>query len=492
MIDHSTLLRRDAYINGAWVAADSSATLNVYNPATGALVGTVPDMTQSDTRNAIDAAARALPLWSALSAKERGRYLKEWARLIVANADTISVILTAEQGKPLADARNEVIFAASFVEWFAEEGKRTYGEVIPAPGHDMRYLVQKEPVGVCAGITPWNLPCAMVTRKAAPALAAGCTMVLKPAEHTPLTALALAALAEQAGIPPGVLNIVTASRANAAFVGTELATNRAVAKVSFTGSTRVGKHLIAQCADTVKRTSMELGGNSPFIVMADADLGVAVAAAMFAKFRNAGQTCIAPNRFFVHASVLDEFVARLQTAIRGLRLGDGAMPGTTLGPLISEEAVAKVQSHVDDARSKGAQLLLGGQRTAGAGCFFEPTLLVGVGPDMLMSQDETFGPVVGISVFSQEEKLLQAVNATRLGLAAYLFSSSASAIHRVSRKIEAGIVGVNTGMIATEVAPFGGYKESGIGREGARDGINEFLETKFICEAFPAGDRETL
>lgn len=486
MSNRETLLKSSAYIDGQWTNARSAEVLEVHNPATGVLVGTVPDMNELDTRIAIEAASRALPAWSALAAKERALHLKDWARLINANVDALAQILTAEQGKPLLDARNEVTFAASFVEWFAEEGKRAYGETIPAPRPDMRYVVQKEPVGVCAGITPWNLPCAMVTRKAAPALAAGCTMVLKPAEHTPLTALALAALAEQAGIPAGVLNIVTASRANASLVGAELTSNPMVAKVSFTGSTRVGKNLMAQCAHTVKRTSMELGGNSPFIVMADANIETAVEAAMFAKFRNAGQTCIAPNRFFIHVSVLEAFLTLLETRMQTLMVGDGTEPGTTLGPLISDDAVKKVQTHIEDALDKGAKLLRGGEKPLGPGCFFTPTLLVNVKPDMLMSQDETFGPVVGICAFSDEEELLKMVNDTRLGLAAYLFSSNASVIHRISRRIEAGIVGVNTGMIATEVAPFGGYKESGVGREGARQGIDEFLETKFICEAFPS------
>ena len=485
MSNHDSLLKSKAYIGGRWRDAGSGATLDVHNPATGELVGVVPDMDETDARDAIEAASQAFPAWSALSAKERGACLTEWARLINANRDEIASILTAEQGKPTMDARNEVSFAASFVDWFAEEGKRTYGEVIPAPRGDMRYVVQKEPVGVCAGITPWNLPCAMVTRKAAPALAAGCSMVLKPAEHTPLTALALAALADEAGIPHGVLNVVTAGRAHASAIGAELTSNHAVAKVSFTGSTRVGKQLMAQCADTVKRVSLELGGNSPFIVMADADLETAVTAAMFAKFRNAGQTCIAPNRFFVHESVLDDFLSRLQNAIQCLVMGNGASPGTTLGPLISAQAVAKVQAHVDDALAKGAQLRLGGRKRNDEGSFFEPTLLEGVTPEMLMSQDETFGPVVGVSAFSGEQELLKSVNATRLGLAAYLFSTNTAVVHRVTRGIEAGIVGVNTGMIATEVAPFGGYKESGLGREGARQGIDEFLETKFICEAFP-------
>ncbi|HLU20567.1 MAG TPA: NAD-dependent succinate-semialdehyde dehydrogenase [Pusillimonas sp.] len=486
MKSHISMLKDQAYIDGQWVDAISKETFTVLNPSNGQVVGIVPDMNAQDANAAIVAAQRALPSWSAKSAKERSVILREWARLIVSHQDELAGILTAEQGKPIADARNEILFSASFVDWFAEEGKRTYGEVIPAPRSDMRYLVQKEPVGVCAGITPWNLPCAMVTRKAAPALAAGCTMVLKPAEHTPLTAVALMVLAERAGLPAGVLNIITASRANAASIGNELTSNPVVAKVSFTGSTKVGKHLTALCADSLKRVSMELGGNSPFIVMPDADLPTAVASAMFAKFRNAGQTCIAPNRFFVHESVHDEFVRALMQAMSGLVLGDGASPGTNLGPLISDDALKKVQAHVDNAVSNGATLVLGGRRHGNVGSFFEPTLLTGVTSDMLMSCEETFGPVVGVIKFSDEHQLLHDVNSTRLGLAAYLFSSNPTVIHRISGRIEAGIVGINTGMIATEVAPFGGYKESGLGREGARQGIDEFMETKFICEAFPA------
>lgn len=480
-----------AYIDGQWVQSESGERLSVTNPATLEEVGTVPDMGQNDTQKAIQAAHRAFPEWSSKTAKEREQVLKEWARLIRLNAPALAVLLTREQGKPLLDARNEVMFAASFVEWFAEEAKRTYGEVIPPAHAGMRFMVQKEPVGVCAGITPWNLPSAMVTRKAAPALAAGCTMVLKPAEHTPLSALALAALSEQAGIPAGVFNVITSSRKNAAEIGAELTSNPTVAKVSFTGSTQVGKILIGQCAESVKRVSMELGGNSPFIVMHDADLKTAIQAAVFAKFRNAGQTCIAPNRFFVHESVCHEFVQGLSQAMQGLKWGDGAQEGINLGPLISAQAVEKVERHVDDALNKGATLVCGGERPKGPGYFFEPTLLTGVTPEMFMTQEETFGPVIGVSVFSREEDLLKQVNNTRMGLAAYLFSSSAARIQRLSRHLEAGIVGVNTGLIATEVAPFGGYKESGLGREGARQGIDEFMETKFICEAFvDEGDEE--
>lgn len=481
-----SLMRESAYVGGQWVQAISSRRFEVRNPASEEIIGSVPDMDEQDVRLAIREAAQAHGAWSRMPARERGRLLKKWAALMMANQDELAELLTTEQGKPLADARNEVAFAAAFVEWFAEEGRRVYGEVIPSPSHDVRYVAVREPVGVAAGITPWNLPCAMVTRKAAPALAAGCAMVLKPAEDTPYSALALAELAGQAGIPPGVLNIVTASRANAASIGTELATNTGVAKLSFTGSTAVGKRLIAQCADTVKRVSMELGGNSPFIVMADADLDVAVAAAMFAKFRNAGQTCIAPNRFFVAEAVRESFTRKLAEAMSRLVSGNGLRPGVDMGPLISEQALKKVQAHVADAQAQGAQLLLGGKRSADVGYFFEPTLLSGIEADMLMAREETFGPVVGIATFSSEAELLEKANATRLGLAAYLFSTSPAAIHRLSRGLEAGIVGVNTGAIATEVAPFGGYKESGLGREGARQGIEEFIETKFICESFAA------
>ncbi|CAM5526291.1 NAD-dependent succinate-semialdehyde dehydrogenase [Eoetvoesiella caeni] len=482
----SALHKDRAYVGGEWVGAISGAVFEVINPSSGEVISTVPDMDDADVRLAIERAHAAFPEWAARTAKERERPLKTWAKLIAENVEGLAAILTSEQGKPLADARNEVLFAATFVEWFAEEGKRAYGETIPASQRDVRFLVVKEPVGVCAGITPWNLPSAMVTRKAAPALAAGCTMVLKPAESTPLSALALAALAEQAGIPAGVLNVVTANRGNARMVGQEMTSSPLVGKLSFTGSTAVGKQLIAQCASTVKRVSMELGGNSPFIVMADANLDVAVSAAIFAKFRNSGQTCIAPNRFFVHADVHDEFVSRLLRSIAKLQVGDGFKAGVSLGPLINEAAVDKVQTHIHDALKRGATLVAGGDRMPGTGHFFEPTLLTGISPQMLMSVEETFGPVVGVAKFLTEQELIAQANATRLGLAAYLFGSNAACIQRISRQLQAGIVGVNTGAIATEVAPFGGYKESGLGQEGARQGLNEFMETKFICEAFIA------
>ena len=479
-----SLLRERALVAGEWIAADGGVTFDVNDPATGQRLARAARCGATETERAVLAAERAFPEWAARSAKEREAPLKQWARLIVENVEDLAAILTAEQGKPLQDARNEVIFAASFVEWFAEEGKRTYGEVIPAARRDVSFTTVQEPIGVAAGITPWNLPCAMVTRKAAPALAAGCTMVLKPAEDTPLTALALGALALRAGIPPGVFNIVTSDRLGSQSIGEVMTSHPGIGKLSFTGSTAVGKKLAAACASTMKRVSLELGGNSPFIVCEDADLDVAIASAVFAKFRNAGQTCIAPNRFLVHAAVHDAFVERLMAAMERLKQGDGRTPGMDLGPLISEAGVRKVEAHVADALAHGAKLRTGGARLERVGSFYPPTLLTDVSPAMQMFQEETFGPVVGIAAWTEEAELLQVANHTRLGLAAYLFSRDAGRIHRITRGLQAGIVGVNTGAIATELAPFGGFKESGIGREGAREGITEFMETKFICQAF--------
>lgn len=478
------LVRERALVGGEWIAAKDGAHFEVHNPATGELLGRVSRCGEAEASRAVEAAERAFPEWSARSAKEREVPLKAWARLIVDNVEDLAAILTAEQGKPLQDARNEVMFAASFVEWFAEEGKRTYGEVIPGSRRNVSFTALREPIGVAAGITPWNLPSAMVTRKAAPALAAGCTMVLKPAEDTPLSALALGVLAGRAGIPPGVLNILTSDRPGTQAIGALLTTHPSVGKLSFTGSTVVGKKLAAACADTMKRVSLELGGNSPFIVCEDADLDLAVSSAVFAKFRNAGQTCIAPNRFFVHDTVMDAFITRLEAAMALLKQGDGCTPGMDLGPLISDAALRKVEAHVADALGRGAQLRAGGSRLKRAGHFFEPTLLTGAAPEMLMFQEETFGPVIGVAGWKDEADLLAQANRTRLGLASYLFSRDAGRIHRITRGLQAGIVGVNTGAIATEVAPFGGYKESGLGREGAREGIAEFMETKFVCQAF--------
>jgi len=485
-LNDETLMRDRAYVGGEWTEAASGERFEVFNPASGVLIGTVPNMAAADAAAAIERAAAAFGPWSSRSAKEREKPLKEWGRLIVHHADDLAAILTLEQGKPLADAKSEVLFAASFVEWFAEEAKRTYGEVIPGSRRDVRFTAVKEPIGVCAGITPWNLPSAMVTRKAAPALAAGCTMVLKPAEDTPFSALALCALAERVGVPAGVLNVITGNRAAAVEIGVELTSNPTVGKLSFTGSTAVGKQLMAQCAGTVKKVSLELGGNSPFIVLADADLDVAVSSAVFAKFRNAGQTCIAPNRFLADAKIHDEFAQRLVRAIAEMKLGDGFESGVTLGPLINNAAVTKVEAHVVDAVARGARVLAGGHRPSRLGSFFEATVVSGVTPDMRMSREETFGPVVGLAQFESEGDLIARANATQFGLAAYLFGRDADRLQRISERLQVGIVGINTGAIATEVAPFGGFKESGIGREGARQGIDEFMETKFICQALAA------
>lgn len=480
------LLRDRALVGGEWIAADDGATFDVFNPATGKPFARVACLGAAQVARAVQAAEAAFPAWSARSAREREALLLAWARLIVENFGDLAAIMTAEQGKPVQDARNEVLFAASFVEWFAQEGRRAYGQVIPGGRRDVTFTTVREPIGVAVGITPWNLPCAMVTRKAGPALAAGCTMVLKPGEDTPLTALALAELAVRAGIPPGVLNVVTADRAGTQAIGDLLTAHPSVGKLSFTGSTAVGKRLAAACAGTMKRVSLELGGNSPFIVCEDADLDVAVASAVFAKFRNAGQTCIAPNRFFVHASLHDAFVERLLAAIGRLKQDEGTASSVDLGPLISAAAVRKVERHVADALANGAQLRAGGSALPRAGHFFAPTLLTGVNADMLMFQEETFGPVVGIATYEDEPWMLEQANTTRLGLASYVFSRDAGRIHRITRAVQAGIVGVNTGAIATEVAPFGGFKESGVGREGGHEGLEAFMETKFICQAFSA------
>jgi succinate-semialdehyde dehydrogenase / glutarate-semialdehyde dehydrogenase len=480
------LLRVQALVGGEWISADDSATFDVLDPATGQSFAQVARLGIAEAERAVQAAQAAFAAWSARSAKEREVPLKAWARLIAENVEDLAAIMTAEQGKPLQDARNEVMFAASFVEWFAEEGKRAYGQVIPGSRRDVSFTSVREPIGVAVGITPWNLPCAMVTRKAAPALAAGCTMVLKPAEDTPLTALALGALALRAGIPAGVFNVVTSDRAGTQGIGDLLTSHPLVGKLSFTGSTAVGKRLAAASAPTMKRVSFELGGNSPFIVCEDANLDLAVSSSVFAKFRNAGQTCIAPNRFFVHASRQAAFIERLLAIMQQLKQDAGTVAGVDLGPLISAVAVRKVESHVADALAKGATLLFGGSKLAREGNFFAPTLLTGVSSDMLMFQEETFGPVVGITTYEDEAQMLELANRTRVGLASYVFSRDADRIRRITHALRVGIVGVNTGAIATEVAPFGGYKESGVGREGGHEGLEEFMETKFICQAFSA------
>jgi succinate-semialdehyde dehydrogenase/glutarate-semialdehyde dehydrogenase len=477
----STLVRDRAYVGGAWIAADSGRTFDVRNPATGELVAQVPRLAAAETRRAIDAAAAAFPDWQKRLAKDRSRLLRRWFDLIVANQDELARIMTLEQGKPLAEARGEIGAGAAQVEWAAEEAKRVYGDVIPATAPDKRYVVLKTPVGVGAGITPWNFPHSMVTRKAAPALAAGCTFVLKPAEQTPLSALALAVLAEEAGIPPGVFNVVTGDASDAPSIGGELTSNALVRKLGFTGSTSVGKLLMAACAATVKNVSLELGGNAPFIVCEDADLDAALAGAMAIKFRNAGQMCISPNRIFVHDAVADTFVDKLAAAVAKLRVGNGLEDGIEIGPLIEDAAFAKVSEHVADARRLGAKTIVGGKPSVLGRTFYEPTVLTGVTPDMLMSNEETFGPVAGIATFSSDDDAIRFANDTPYGLAAYVYTRGSSRSWRYAEGLESGMVGINSIMLASEAAPFGGVKESGIGREGSKYGIEEWVETKFCC-----------
>ena len=471
------LLRRQAYVDGEWVDADSGETFPVVNPATGEVVADVPRMGAEETRRALAAAERALPEWKHRTAKDRARVLRRLADLMLEHEDDLARLMVVEQGKPLAEARVEVAYAASFYEWFGEEAKRVYGDTIPTPWPDKRIHVTKEAVGVTAGITPWNFPAAMPTRKSAPALAAGCTMVLKPAEQTPLSALAIAALAEEAGVPPGVFSVVTGAAEDAPLIGGEMTSNPAVRKLGFTGSTEVGKLLMAQCAPGLKKISLELGGNAPFIVFDDADLDEAIAGAMICKFRNSGQTCISANRMLVQEEVYDAFLERFTEAVRGLKVADGFTEGVNVGPLIDEPAVEKVERHVADAVERGAELVVGGERIEGQ--FFQPSVLVGVTADMEMSREETFGPVAGIARFSTEEEAVRIANDTPFGLAAYFYSQGLSRVHRVAEALEYGIVGINTGLISTEVAPFGGVKESGIGREGSSYGIDEWLELKY-------------
>ena len=473
-----SLLRSDAFIDGAWCAADDGATVDIRNPADGSIVGTVPVMRGGETRRAIEAAARALPEWSKRTAKERATVLRRFAEAMIANADDLAIIMTSEQGKPLAEARGEIGYAASFLEWFAEEGKRVYGEIIPTFRADARLMVLRQPVGVAAAITPWNFPAAMITRKLGPALAAGCTFVCKPAPQTPFSALALAELGRRAGLPDGVLNIVTG---DAAAIGSELTGNPLVRKFSFTGSTAVGKTLLAQCAGTVKKVSLELGGNAPFIVFEDADLEAAVQGVMASKYRNTGQTCVCANRLFVHTNVYDEFAARLVTAVSALRVGAGLSGPTDQGPLIDERALAKVEAHVADAVAQGARIASGGRRHALGGNFYEPTVLLDVTPGMRVAREETFGPVAPLIRFTDEAEVLRLANDTAAGLAAYFFTRDLARSWRVQEALEYGLIGVNTGLISTEVAPFGGVKESGLGREGSRHGIDDYTELKYVC-----------
>jgi succinate-semialdehyde dehydrogenase/glutarate-semialdehyde dehydrogenase len=472
------LKRERCYIGGAWVAADDGATLAVHNPATGAALGVIPSLSAAETRRAIDAAAAALPAWAARTAKERAIVLRRWFDLIMAAQDDLAVLMTAEQGKPLAESKGEIAYAASFIEWFAEEGKRLYGDVIPGHQADKRILVLRQPVGVVAAITPWNFPAAMITRKAGPALAAGCTFVCKPATQTPFSALALAELADRAGIPKGVFNIVTGK---ATTIGGEMTANPLVRKLTFTGSTEIGKKLMAQCAGTMKRISLELGGNAPFIVFDDADLGAAVQGALASKYRNTGQTCVCANRLLVQAGVYEAFTRKLTEAVGNLRVGDGLAGPTDQGPLIDAAAVAKVEEHIADALTKGARLVLGGRRHALGGTFFEPTILADATAAMAVAREETFGPVAPLFKFTTEAEAIAMANDTEFGLAAYLYTRDLARSWRVSEAIEYGIVGINTGIISTEVAPFGGVKESGHGREGSKYGILDYTEIKYVC-----------
>ena len=473
-----SLFRQQCYIDGAWCNADSGKTVDVNNPATNEVLGTIPNMGADETRRAIEAANAAWPGWRRKTAKERANILRKWFNLIIENQDDLAVLMTAEQGKPLAEAKGEVVYGASFVEWFAEEAKRVYGDTVPQHQPDKRIVVIKEPIGVVAAITPWNFPNAMITRKCAPALAAGCPVVIKPASQTPFSALALAVLAERAGIPKGVVNVVTGS---AKAIGGEMTANPIVRKLSFTGSTEIGKLLMEQCAGTVKKVSLELGGNAPFIVFDDADLDAAVEGAIASKYRNTGQTCVCANRLLVQEGVYEAFAQKLAVAVGKLKVGDGLKGETQQGPLIDMKAVAKVEEHIADAVGKGARIAVGGKRHALGGSFFEPTILVDVTPKMAVAREETFGPVAPLFRFKTEEEAIRMANDTEFGLAAYFFSRDIGRVWRVAEQVEYGIVGINTGIISTEVAPFGGVKESGIGREGSKYGMDDFLEIKYLC-----------
>ncbi|WP_129127497.1 NADP-dependent succinate-semialdehyde dehydrogenase [Geomonas oryzae] len=473
-----SLFQQLCFINGAWSAADSGETIDVTNPATGEKLGTIPKMGAAETRRAIEAAQAALPAWRAKTAQERSVIIRRWSELMLEHQEDLAVLMTAEQGKPLAEARGETVYAASFLEWFSEEGKRIYGDVIPSHQSDKRIVVLKEPIGVCAAITPWNFPSAMITRKAGPALAAGCTMVVKPATATPYSALALAELARRAGVPDGVFSVVTGS---AAGIGGEMTANPLVRKLTFTGSTEIGKKLMAECAGTVKKVSMELGGNAPFIVFDDADLDAAVEGALISKYRNTGQTCVCTNRFLVQDGIYDRFAEKLASAVAAMKVGDGLKGETQQGPLIDMAAVEKVEEHIGDALAKGARVLTGGKRHALGGSFFEPTVLADVSPDMLVAREETFGPVAPLFRFQTEEEAIRLANDTEFGLAAYFYSRDIARVWRVAEAVEYGIVGINTGLISTAVAPFGGVKESGVGREGSKYGIEDFLEVKYLC-----------
>lgn len=478
-LDDLNLLREQAYVNGQWIEADDDARFAVTNPANGELIAEVASLGRAETARAIDAAQAALPAWRARTAKERSTILRRWYELIMANQEDLARLLSWEQGKPLAESRGEIAYGASFIEWFAEEAKRVYGDVIPHDKPGRRLVVIKQAIGIVAAITPWNFPNAMITRKVGPALAAGCTVVLKPASETPLSALALAALGERAGIPAGVLNIVPGTRSRE--IGAELTGNPLVQKLSFTGSTGIGKLLMAQCAETIKKVSLELGGNAPFIVFDDADLDAAVQGALGSKFRNTGQTCVCTNRLLVQNGVYDEFARRLVAAVSALKVAPADDDGAQQGPLINAKAVAKVEEHIADAVAKGARVLAGGKPHALGGNFFEPTVLGEVTPEMLVARDETFGPLAPIFRFDTEEQAIAMANDTEFGLASYLYTRDLGRAWRVSEALEYGMVGVNEGLISTEVAPFGGIKQSGLGREGSRYGIDDYIEQKCMC-----------
>ncbi|HTP95182.1 MAG TPA: NADP-dependent succinate-semialdehyde dehydrogenase [Burkholderiales bacterium] len=472
------LFREQCYVNGEWIDAESKETITVTNPADGTVIGTVPSLGVAETRRAIEAADAAWPAWRAKTAKERANVLRKWFELMMANQEDLAVLMTTEQGKPLTESRGEIAYGASFIEWFAEEGKRIYGDTIPQHQADKRIVVLKQPIGVCAAVTPWNFPNAMITRKAGPALAAGCTMVIKPASATPYSALALCELAERAGIPKGVVSVITGP---SAAIGKELTTNPLVRKFTFTGSTAIGKQLMAQCASTVKKVSLELGGNAPFVVFDDADIDAAVEGALASKYRNAGQTCVCANRLYVQDGVYDAFSRKLADKVAQMKVGNGLEPGVAQGPLIDKAGLEKVEEHVADALSKGAKVLVGGKRHAKGGTFYEPTVLTGVTSAMAVAREETFGPVAPLFRFKQEDELIGQANATEFGLAAYFYSRDIGRIWRVAEALEYGIVGINVGIISNEIAPFGGVKESGIGREGSKYGIEEFLEVKYLC-----------
>ncbi|MGZ9075581.1 MAG: NAD-dependent succinate-semialdehyde dehydrogenase [Burkholderiaceae bacterium] len=475
------LLKTDAYVGGAWEPATSRARFAVLNPADGIEIAKVANCKGPETQRAIDAAQRALPAWRAKTAKERAAAMRRWFELIIAHQEDLAKLMTAEQGKPMTESRGEIVYGASFVEWFAEEAKRVYGDTIPTTAEDKRLLVWKEPVGVCAAITPWNFPIAMITRKVAPAIAAGCTVIVKPAEQTPLSALALAELAHRAGLPPGVFNVVPADEANSIAVGKVLCESDVVRKLSFTGSTAVGRILMQQSAPTLKKLSLELGGNAPFIVFDDAEVDAAVEGAVASKYRNAGQTCVCTNRFYAHEKIYDEFVQKLAAKAAQLKVGSGFEPGVQQGPLIDANALKKVEQHVADATKHGASVVTGGARHALGGTFYQPTVLAGVTDKMLLTREETFGPVAPVFKFSQDNEVIAAANASEFGLAAYFYSRNIARVFRVAEALEYGMVAVNTGLMSNEVSPFGGIKQSGFGREGSKYGIEEYLVTKYVC-----------